>query len=204
MTIYNQTGSPFPPFPPLPQPIRRTVFISFAQSDRTEVNTFVYRWTQQDRVFIPKALGVAFGADLIDSDNSDYVIGRIRRDYLADSTITLVLIGACTHSRRFVDWEIKASLRQGPSYTPNGLLGILLPSAGGSAHLPPRFADNWNRDERDCYARFRNAPGSGLELRGWLEDAFDARTSRAKFIRNSADMMKYNGLCKVHNITHPA
>jgi hypothetical protein len=203
MTIYDQTGSRFP-FPPLPQPVRRTVFISFAQSDRTEVNAFVYRWTQQDRVFIPKAVGVAFGDDLIDSDDSDYVIGRIRRDYLSDSTITLVLIGRCTHSRRFVDWEIKASLRQGQNYTPNGLLGILLPSAGGSAYLPPRFAANWNSQERDCYARFRNAPGSAQELGNWLEDAFDARTRRAQFISNSADIMKYNAVCKVHNITHPS
>lgn len=189
---------------PVPQPPRRTVFISFSQSDRVEVNAFVYRWAQQDRVFVPKGVGIAFGDDLINSNDADYVIGRIRRDYLADSTITLVLIGTCTHSRRFVDWEIKASLRQGENYTPNGLLGILLPSAGGGAHLPARFQANWNRLEIDCYARYRRVPNSAQELRGWLEDAFTARISRAGFIENSADMMRYNGVCKVHNVTHPA
>src|SRR5438552_13977363 len=71
MSIYNQWGTP------LQQLIRRTVFISFAQADRVEVNAFVNRWTQQEKVFIPKAVGVAFADDLINSDNADYVIGRI-------------------------------------------------------------------------------------------------------------------------------
>lgn len=78
MSLYSPWGGA-----PFPQPIRRTVFISFNQSDRAEVDAFVYRWTQQERVFIPKAVGVTFGNDLINSDNADYVIGRIRREYLA-------------------------------------------------------------------------------------------------------------------------
>jgi hypothetical protein len=188
---------------PLPTPIRRTVFISFSQHDRAAVDAFVHRWTVQERVFIPKALGLAFGADLIDSNNAEYVMGRIRQGYLADSTITLVLIGTCTHSRRFVDWEIKTSLRQGQNYTPNGLLGILLPPLT-TAHLPPRFAENWTAGELACYARYRYAPTSAEQLRGWLEDAFAARTTRANLIRNAADMMRYNATCQAHNITHPA
>ena len=39
-----------------------------------------------------------------------------------------------SHSRRYVDWEIKTSLRRG-SYTPNGLLGIILPSQGLRTHF---------------------------------------------------------------------
>ena len=202
MTIYDEHGkSPFG-VQPLQNP-RRTVFISFSQSDRTEVDQFVYRWTQQDRVFISKTVGTAFGNDLINSDRADYVISRIRTDYLADSTITLVLIGSCTHSRRFIDWEIKASLRQGETYTPNGLLGILLPPLA-SAHLPPRFAANWNRQELNCYARYRPAPTSAQQLRDWLEDAYEARTSRARFISNSNEMMGYNARCIVCGVTHPA
>lgn len=193
----------FRPLPPLPPPIRRTVFISFCQSDRTAVNAFVHRWTVQERVFIPKALGTAFGADLINSEDPDYVMGRIRRDYLADSTITLVLIGTCTHSRRFVDWEIKASLRQGQTFTPNGLLGILL-SPLQSAYLPERFAANWQAGEENCYARYRFPPTSADELRSWLEDAFSARTTRAHLIRNTANMMRYNARCRACNVTHPA
>jgi hypothetical protein len=38
------------------------------------------------------SVGVAFGDDLMNPDNRDHVIARIRRDYLADSTVTLLLL----------------------------------------------------------------------------------------------------------------
>jgi hypothetical protein len=203
MVYWNQQNPFLRTLVPPPLPVRRTVFISFCQYDRAAVDDFVHRWTVEERVFIPKALGTAFGSDLINSDNAEYVMGTIRRDYLSDSTITLALIGTCTHSRRFVDWEIKASLRQGENYTPNGLLGILL-SPLQSAHLPPRFAANWERGEANCYARYRHEPSSAQELRTWLEDAFAARTTRAQLIKNSANMMRYNAKCIACNVTHPA
>ena len=63
-------------------------------------------------------------------------MNQIREKCLLDSTVTIVLLGKCTHSRRHVDWEIKSSLRQGAS-APNGLIGIVLPSQGRGAFLPP-------------------------------------------------------------------
>jgi len=33
---------------------------------------------------------------------------RIREEKLQDSTVTIVLVGNCTNSRRYVDWKIKA------------------------------------------------------------------------------------------------
>ena len=166
------------PLVPPPLLVRRTVFVSFCQYDRSAVDAFVDRWTVQERVFIPKALGTSFGADLINSANPEYVMSKIRQEYLADSTITLVLVGTCTHSRRFVDWEIKASLRQGENYTPNGLLAIVLPPLE-RAQLPERFNANWERSETNCYARYRYPPSTANELRGWLEDAFAAATQQS-------------------------
>jgi hypothetical protein len=128
-------------------------------------------------------------------------MGEIRRTYLGDSTVTIVLIGKCTHSRRYIDWEIKASLRQGDVYTPNGVIGILLPSAGTSAHLPERFQANWNR-EGNCYARYHSSPISAQQLSEWIEDAYAARTTRNWMIQNTADMMLYNGKCKACGVTH--
>ena len=180
---------------------KRRVFISFYQGDRAEVDAFIDRWATPAGVFIPKALGTSDNDDFINSTNTDYVMRQIRQKYLGDSTVTIVLLGSCTHSRRYVDWEIKSSLRRG-TYTPNGLMGILLPSQGTSADLPPRLAENWAAGHGNCYARYWIHPTSAAELRGWIEDAHDARTSRAQLINNSADMMKYNGKCKVHDMTH--
>jgi len=128
-------------------------------------------------------------------------MSQIRIKYLKDTTVTIVLIGSCTHSRRYVDWEIKSSLQQG-SVTPNGLMGIILKSQNNSAYLPPRFELNWNNEHKDCYARYWIYPSSPQELGQWIEDVFNARTNRSYLIRNPRDMMKYNKKCELCGITH--
>ena len=178
--------------------VRRKCFISYYAGDKKEVDKFI---EDCGDVFIPKVIGVTDGDDFIDSDNSDYVMSKIREKYLGDSTVTLCLLGKCTHSRRYIDWELKTSLRQG-SYTPNGLVGILLPSMGDSAHLPERFKENWNSDESQGYAIYRSYPTSKESLRGWIENAFTRRTSMSNLIKNSQSMFKYNHKCSVHDETH--
>jgi len=181
--------------------VKRKAFISFHQKDRSEVDAFIDKWASKEGLFNPKVLGISDNDDFINSADPEYVMSRIREKYLSDSTVTIVLIGKCTHSRRYVDWEIKASLRQG-DYTPNGLLGILLASQGNSAHLPQRFKDNWEQVELNGYSRYRVYPANSQQLIDWIEDAYNARTARAHLIQNGADMMKYNGKCLVCGITH--
>lgn len=181
--------------------IKRKVFITFHQKNRLEVDNFIEQWAVQEEVFIPKALGISDNDDFIDSTNPDYVMSRIREKYLGDSTVTIVLIGTCTHSRRYVDWELKSSLQQG-ELMPNGLIGILLPSCGTGAHLPQRFQDNWEKSETKCYSRYRSYPASSQQLADWIEDAYNARTTRDHLIQNGAGMMKYNSKCLVCGVTH--
>ncbi len=180
---------------------KRKVFISFFQDDRNEVDQFIAKWSTNEGVFTPKVLGASDNDDFINSTNPDYVMSQIRQKYLGDSSVTIVLIGRCTHSRRYVDWEIKSSLTQGSS-TPNGLIGIVLPSLGNSAHMPPRLKDNWDKDHANCYARYYSAPTSADQLGGWIEDAYTARTARAHLIQNSQSMMRHNAKCNVCAVTH--
>jgi hypothetical protein len=177
---------------------KRKVFISHYKGDREEVDTFIRNFSS---VFIPKVLGANDNDDFIDSSNTDYVMQQIRKKYLGDSTVTIVLVGSCTHSRRYIDWEIKSSLQQG-NCIPNGLLGIVLPSQNNSAYLPDRFERNWKSGNIDCYAKYLSYPLSKEDLASWIEDAYQARISRAKYINNSQSMMKYNAKCKVCGVTH--
>lgn len=183
------------------QGIKRQVFISQYRGDRSEVEAFIEYFANQQGVFTPYVLGANDNDDFIDSDNPDYVMSQIRKKYLGDTTVTIVLVGSCTHSRRYVDWEIKASLTQGESI-PNGLIGIVLPSKGDSAYLPTRFEQNWAGGHANCYARYWKYPASPEQLSTWIEDAYLARTERAHLITNQQDMMRYNAKCKVCNITH--
>ncbi len=182
---------------------KRKVFISYFGGNKTEADAFVRQWALINDVFIPKAIGLTGMENFINSNDTAYVMGQIRGAYLGDSTVTIVLVGACTHGRRYVDWELKSSLRQGDTYTPNGLIGILLPSAGTNPfpRLPERFSANWQNDGA-CYARYYYMPTSADELRGWIEDAYQARTTRSHLIRNTAEMMKYNSQCASCGVTH--
>jgi hypothetical protein len=182
--------------------IRRKVFISHYKGDKKEVDDFIQLFANQEKVFTPFVLGANENYDFINSSNSDYVMSQIRNRYLIDTTITIVLVGSCTHSRRYVDWEIKSSLRQGENYIANGLMGIILPSQGNNAHLPERFKLNWNKNSNNCYAKFWPYPSTFDLLGSYIEDAFNARTTRNHLINNPQEMMRYNSSCKIHKITH--
>lgn len=178
---------------------KRTVFISHFKEDINEVEDFIDEFKE---IFIPKILGANDNDDYIDSSDTNYVMQRIRDLYLENSTVTIVLLGACTHSRRYIDWEIKSSLQQGADL-PNGLLGIALPSTKNKVHFPERLKLNWKSDTEDCYARLKPYPTSGQLLLKWIEDAHQARHSRSHFIENPVDtMLKNNSKCKVCNVTH--
>ena len=180
---------------------KRKVFISYHHDDQREVDEFINRFAYRENIFIPKMLGInGIENDLINSTNPTYVMSQIRQRYLEDSTVTIVLIGSCTHSRRYIDWELKASLTQGSS-TPNGVIGIILPTQGDRAHMPPRLKDNWSNSS-SCYVNYMVYPQNAYELSQWIEEAFLARTSKRHLITNTQSMMKYNSSCNIHGVTH--
>lgn len=197
MSIYN--GMPH-------QQIKRNVFISYYHGDQVAVNEFVRVFGRELGVFTPCMLaeGQNFSDDIIQSSNPTYVMQQIRNRYFGHSTVTIVLLGSCTHSRRYVDWEIKASLQRGGvgGQLPHGLMAINLCQKNSTKYIPPRFSENWNRDNTDCYAPFYYYPNSAMELRKWIENAYSARTIKANLISNSSDMMKYNKSCNVCGVTH--
>jgi hypothetical protein len=167
---------------------RRKCFISYHHADERMVRQFVDTFDHAHDVFIVRRLG-EMPEDLIKSDDTDYVMKRIRRDYIADSTVTIVLAGYCTWARRYVDWEIQASLRSGAETTPNGLLGIKLPTF---SRWPERFSANLATPN---YAGWIDFPSSLKHLDDAIEWAFDRRSSHAKHIVNPRSRFTYDQDC---------
>lgn len=70
----------------------------------------------------------------IDSDDEEYIMRKIREDYLSDSTVTICLIGSRSSEnlgwdeQRFIKRELQASLYNGQGNSKSGILGIVLPS----------------------------------------------------------------------------
>ena len=176
---------------------RHKVFVSFHNDDMDYKDEFV-RMLGDD--IVDKSVNV----DDID-DSTPIKVDTIRRiirdDYIADATVTVVLIGPCTWQRKHVDWEIGSSLRDTPNNSRCGLLGIFLPNHANSNSstynprlVPPRLADNHGSGD-DPYATLRNWPTSALQVRQWIHSAFNRRKGAAP--NNGRQQYKRNrsGLC---------
>jgi hypothetical protein len=175
-----------------PDPTRHKCFVSYHVDDADEVKDFIDDFGSE---FIPRVIGLSEGDDFIDSVDDDYVLRRIREKYLTDSTVTIVLVGRCTWSRRFVDWEVSSSLRDDFANKRSGLVAITLPSVADldGRRLPDRVDDNV--DDDNLYARWMKYPASRSSLRNIISEAFDRRTSRADLVRNGRARMTYNRTC---------
>jgi len=175
------------------QAVRHKCFVSYHHADEDEVETFIDSF---ESVFIPRVLGISDeDVDLIDSTDTDYVMDQIREKYLTDSTVTVVLVGKCTWARRYVDWEVYSSLRNDKLNRRSGLVAITLPSIANFSDraLPPRVDDNVNGD--DGYARWKKYPASEGSLRSMVEEAFQARSSKAGVIVNTRARKINNSSC---------
>jgi hypothetical protein len=176
---------------------KRKCFISYHHADQNEVNEFIRIFDHALDCFTARGLGEEMSKDIIDSTDTDYVMSRIRALYLKGSSVTLLMIGRHTWSRRYVDWETQASLRQDRDVVPNGLLGIKLPSYNGGT-FPERFTMNLMTDaakkanQPDCYARHMTYPASVVALESAIEAAHQRRTTHAHLIVNPRERFKNN------------
>lgn len=169
---------------------RHRCFVSYHVDDEAEVTRFLNDFGDQ---FIGTVVGVTADDDFVDSDDTDYIMDQIRERYLGNTSVTIVLVGSCTWSRKFVDWEAYATLRKYKGYAPSGLLAINLPYLGTEGKLPTRVSDNVKKE--DGYARYWTYPISKSGLRNWIQVAYDARSTRSDLIDNSRERRKQNSAC---------
>lgn len=172
--------------------VRHKCFISYHSQDAPEVLDFVESF---ESVLIPRSVGLSEeDGPLIESDDADYIHNTIRDRYLRDSTVTIVMVGQCTWARRFVDNEVYSSLRSGKVNRINGLIAIELRSVAGDSKLPDRVADNYVNGG-NSYAKYWSYPTGATVLQGWIQQAFDARTSKADLIDNSRARRQRSSSC---------
>lgn len=101
-------------------------FISFKTQDKS-YKTFIHDHLNVD--MIDRSLH-----DPINSYDEDYIMRKIRENYLADSTVTIFLIGdksaenSWFENQAFIKRELQASLYHGSGNTQSGILGVVLPS----------------------------------------------------------------------------
>lgn len=174
---------------------RRKCFISYHHDDEDEVQHFIQTFDHSRDTLIARGIGASMPGDIINSTNDEYIKSRIREKYLKGTSVTIVLIGRCTWARRFVDWEVAASLRNTSTTPRNGLMAITLPSAADhwNKQLPPRVSDNV--DGNFGYAKWWTYPTSSTGLATMIEEAFALRSARSHLVDNSRPLRTYNSSC---------
>lgn len=142
-------------------------------------NCFVSYHHENDQKYISKLRKVIGGMQVADYSLKDDIghlteetIYKKIRNKMRTCSVTVVLIGERTGHRKWIDWEIWASLRSYKhpydplkSFKPNGLLAIYLPKHSHS--VPDRLADNiesgyavsmkWENLERDFESKVNYA-----------------------------------------------
>lgn len=174
-------------------PTRHKCFISYHSDDAVEVAGFL---SSYGTAFIPRTVGVTADDPFIDSDNDDYIKDQISSKYMSDSTVTILLVGKCSWSRRFVDWELAATLRNSPKNKRSGLLAYQLPSMATieDKKIPPRLSDNYSLN-KDSYSQYYVYPSSTSTVHAHVEEAFKARTEKIDLLDNSRSLRKVSSSC---------
>ena len=159
---------------------RHKTFISFHEKDKRYRDLLV---RMLDDNVVDKSV---HDEDIDDTGLKTSTVRRIiRDDFIADASVTVVLIGPNTWRRKHVDWEIGSSIRKTKKNSRCGLLGILLPNHPdyhkpiyASGNIPPRLADNCRGE--DPYAKIYrwedlNKPGVKAKIRRWIDEAYKRR-----------------------------
>jgi hypothetical protein len=125
---------------------------------------------------------------IIDSEDVDYVRRRLSDSFITGSSCTVLLVGRDTWGRKYVDWEIDATLDKR-----HGLIGVQLPSAlllqDGTVGAPLRLLDNVNTGYA-LWLSWAQITSSAAELKRYIEIAnakpqYLIDNSRARRYRNA-------------------
>ena len=101
------------------------VFISYHhKNDQTYKNALIKMGTNFG-VFIDRSVDTG---DISEHLSDETIREKIRDEYLRDSTVTILLAGVETKSRKHIDWELYSSMFDGARNKKSGILVVNLPS----------------------------------------------------------------------------
>lgn len=127
-----------PPLTPLNLLLKkRSIFVSYHHyRDQFYYDEFSRLFSETYDVIQDNSVARRF-----DSDDPEYVMRRIRENHITGTSCTIVLCGPETRWRKYIDWEVKATIDKN-----HALIGVSLPNNPkdlmGRVHKPDRLQDN--------------------------------------------------------------
>ena len=160
---------------------RHKVFISYYhEDDQYYRDEFERLFSSRHDIIVSKSVNIG-DIDPNDNQTTESVRQQIRDKYIRDATVIVVLVGARTWQRKYVDWEIYSGLRDTKRNPRCGLLGILLPTYPGYSNnqynsytIPPRLNDNLK-----CgFATIKLWTEDPNHMQSWIDVAFQRRNQK--------------------------
>jgi hypothetical protein len=164
---------------------KHKVFVSFHNGDKAIDPKCGHYWKERfeslfhDYYETLISISVQEG-DIKDGLSTETTRQKIRDEFIADATVTVVLIGPETWRRKHVDWEISSSIKDTKKNPRCGLLGLLLPTYPNydpikrTYHpktIPPRLQKNI-----ECgFATIHVWNENPIIVQDWIHQAFERR-----------------------------
>jgi len=120
--------------------------------------------------------GVTEGDDFVGSPSDDTIIRSIRDRYIHDASLAIVLLGAATWGRRFVDWEIAAALGTQED-EPLALMALDVDGRMQS-RMPPRLRGATHASAGHSSVIYVSLPASSQDVHASAQEAIHNRPRR--------------------------
>lgn len=105
---------------------KRKVFISYHHRLDQAYKESLLQFNQEHEIFIDASVDTG---DIDENLSNEAIRQKIRDEYLANSTVTILLVGKETKFRKHIDWELYSSMFDGRVNKKSGILVIMLPVA---------------------------------------------------------------------------
>lgn len=135
---------------------KHRVFISYHHDNDQWAKEYLLYLNVKNEIFIDCSVDIGD----IDEGLSDERIREIIRDeYLKNSTVTILLVGIETKTRKHIDWELFSSMHDGKINKKSGILVIQLPSTSPSAVI----AAHGDREKQYIYPYINSKGWKNIE-----------------------------------------
>ena len=130
---------------------KHKVFISYHHDRDQWYKEKLVELGERNDIFVDRSVDTG---DISEELSDEQIRVKIRDDYLQDSTVTIVLVGAKTKYREHVDWEIHSSMYDGRINKRSGVLAVNLPIMPGSNE--PLVCAAHSGEEESVYPEIRD------------------------------------------------
>jgi hypothetical protein len=124
----------------------------------------------------------------LDSDDHDYIKQRIRDEFIAGTSCTVVLVGPTSYQRKHIDWEIKATLDK-----QHALIGVQLPNLPLQPNNTVIVPDRLHSNIKSGYALWLTWQQVIASAANFTQYVTDASNRSKALIVNPKDIKKQDG-----------